>query len=101
MVPPKAKQTEKQTELNPNGSWKYYSSIEESTKNSDAIVILTEWEEFKNINWHDLIKLMRRPAWFFDTRSFIDCKKVKKAGFNVWEIGNLVETSERDISRFF
>ena len=88
----KLKSQEKQLNLNENGYWEYFSSIEKSVKNSDAIVVLTEWKEFENINWHKLIKLMRRPAWFFDTRSYIDCKKVQKAGFNVWEIGNLTKT---------
>ena len=75
------------------GSWEYYSSIEESVKDSDAIVVLTEWREFKNIDWNNLVNIMRSPAWFFDTRSCIDCKKVQKAGFNVWEIGNLTKTN--------
>ena len=55
-------------------------------------MVLTEWKEFENINWQTLIKVMRRPAWFFDTRSFIDCKKVQKAGFNIWQIGNLIKS---------
>ena len=88
----KLKSQKKQIDFSENGSWEYCSSIEESVKNSDAIIVLTEWKEFKNINWHSLIKVMRRPAWFFDNRSFIDCKKVQKAGLNVWQIGNLIKT---------
>ena len=73
---------------NDYGTWKICSSIKESALKSDAIVILTEWEEFYNINWHDLFKLMRNPSWIFDTRKCIDYQKAKKAGFNIWEIGN-------------
>ena len=67
---------------------KYASSVVGCCKNSDAIILLTEWDEFLNIDWKKLIKLMRKPAWVFDTRSCIDYKSAKKAGFNVWKIGN-------------
>ena len=70
------------------GTWKICSSIEESALKSDAIVILTEWKEFHDINWNDLFRLMRKPSWIFDTRKCIDYQKAKKAGFNIWEIGN-------------
>ena len=43
------------------------STIQESVENADAIIILTEWEEFKKINWDKLVPLMRKPSWLFDT----------------------------------
>ena len=73
---------------NDYGNWKICSSIKESALKSDAIVILTEWKEFYDINWNDLFRLMRKPSWIFDTRKCIDYQKAKKAGFNIWEIGN-------------
>jgi len=73
---------------NDYGTWKICSSIKESALKSDAVVILTEWEEFYDINWNDLFRLMRKPSWIFDTRKCIDYQKAKKAGFNIWEIGN-------------
>ena len=77
-------------EINNNdyGTWEICSSIKESAFKSDAIVILTEWKEFYDINWHDLFGLMRKPSWIFDTRKCINYQKAKKAGFNIWEIGN-------------
>ena len=68
--------------------WKRKDSIEEASKDSDAIVVLTEWKEFYNINWDFLYTIMRKPSWVFDTRSCIDNEKAKKAGFNVWILGN-------------
>ena len=70
------------------GSWGIASSLMDAANGSDAIVLLTEWDEFLNINWKKLIKLMRKPAWVFDTRSCIDYKSARKAGLNVWKIGN-------------
>ena len=73
---------------NDYGTWKICSSVKESALKSDAIVILTEWKEFYDINWDDLFISMRKPSWIFDTRKCINYKNAKKAGFNIWEIGN-------------
>ena len=70
------------------GSWEIASSVFDAANGSDALILLTEWDEFFNIDWYKLIKMMRKPAWVFDTRSCIDYKSARKAGFNVWTIGN-------------
>ena len=77
-----------------SGSWKTFSSIKKASTNSDAIVVLTEWNEFNNINWNCLYELMRKPSWIFDTRSCINYAKAKKAGFNVWMLGNSLESNK-------
>ena len=70
------------------GSWRSFKDPEKAIEGADAIVVITEWEEFKFINWDRSYKLMRKPAWVFDTRSIINIEKSKEAGFNVWSIGN-------------
>ena len=69
----------------------YAESLNDAIEESHAIVILTEWEEFKGIDWFYWFKKMARPAWIFDTRSIIDVKSAKEAGFNVWQIGNFTK----------
>ena len=76
------------------GTWESCPSIEKASSESDAIVVLTEWEEFFLIDWEILIKSTRRPSWVFDTRSCINHEKAKKAGFNVWEIGNTISNNQ-------
>ena len=63
------------------------STIQESVGHADAIIILTEWEEFKKINWDKLIPLMRKPSWLFDTRGIINSQKLISLGINVWSVG--------------
>jgi UDPglucose 6-dehydrogenase len=65
-----------------------YSSINDVFNDCDAIVVLTEWEEFSKINWEKCSKVMRKPSWIFDTRSCVNQKEVIKAGFNFWRIGS-------------
>ena len=69
------------------GFWSVADSIYESVENADAIVILTEWDEFKHINWSKCSKIMRSPSWLFDTRSVADYKSASTFGINIWRVG--------------
>ena len=70
------------------GVWKFCNKKEDACKNSDAIVILTEWEEFKLIKWDIIKRLMRSPSWLFDTRNIIDKKEALSKGFKIWSVGS-------------
>ena len=48
---------------------------------------MTEWDEFKSLNWEKISKNMREPSWVFDTRSIVNLEEVKKNGLNFWSIG--------------
>ena len=69
------------------GMWSFSKSIEESAYNSDAVVILSEWEEFRNINWEKISKIMRSPSWLFDTRLISNINQDISFGIKVWKIG--------------
>ncbi len=55
---------------------------------ADAILILTEWKEFKNLNWKQLASVMRKPSWLFDTRRCVDSNYARSAGMKVWIVGS-------------
>ena len=59
----------------------------EASKNADAIILLTEWDEYLDINWDSISTVMRKPAWVFDTRSFLKSESVIKSGLNFWQVG--------------
>ena len=69
------------------GNWSFANSIENAIKNSDAVIILTEWEQFENLNWIEYSKLMRKPSWLFDTRGIANYQDASKYGINVWRVG--------------
>ena len=54
----------------------------------DAVVIITEWKVYKSLSWHKLVKVMRKPAWLFDTRSITNYEELKDLDINYWSIGN-------------
>tara|TARA_B100000242_G_scaffold223746_1_gene164465 strand:+ start:2494 stop:3933 length:1440 start_codon:yes stop_codon:yes gene_type:complete len=70
------------------GGWTYAPSINASLTGADASIVLTEWKDYENIDWHMAKKIMRSPSWIFDARSILTTKKVKDAGFNLWTIGD-------------
>ena len=63
------------------------SSYEELADGSDAIIILTEWDEFKKIEWSTISKLMRKPSWIFDCRDIIDPNHFVESDLNIWKLG--------------
>ena len=78
--------------LSPNydseeGSYEICSSVELASKDSDALIILTEWEEFKTISWNKISSIMRKPSWVFDTRNIIEIEETKNLDINFWSLG--------------
>ncbi len=69
------------------GQWIYSENLD-IFKNAHAIIILTEWEEFRNMNWNKIAKEMVPPSWVFDSRSIVNPKKVRDASLNLWRIGD-------------
>ncbi|MBC7523425.1 MAG: nucleotide sugar dehydrogenase [Flavobacterium sp.] len=60
----------------------------EACQNAHAIAILTEWDEFNNLDWEKIYNEMHKPAFIFDGRNLLDKKKLEKIGFNYQAIGS-------------
>jgi UDPglucose 6-dehydrogenase len=58
----------------------------EAAKNADAVVVVTEWSEFAEINLDELAVSMHSPV-IFDGRNIFDPTKAKEAGFTYYSIG--------------
>ena len=72
-----------------SGSWQFSSDVISSAKDSDAIVLITEWNEYKEINWNKLTLTMRKPAWIFDTRIFFSKEELNCLDINYWQLGTI------------
>jgi UDPglucose 6-dehydrogenase len=53
---------------------------------ADALVILTDWQEFRNPDFEIIAAKLKRPV-IFDGRNLYDPDMVKKAGFEYYSIG--------------
>ena len=69
------------------GNWQLVDSVEAAAEGADALVLLTEWQQFAQINWPAVAALMRQPAWLFDSRAKADGAAARAAGLNVWTLG--------------
>ena len=82
-----------QLNLNPqsksiDGVWIFQENLNDVFVNADAVLILTEWNEYSLINWHEVSPLMRKPSWIFDARSIINPNSLKGSNLNLWRIGD-------------
>ena len=59
----------------------------ESAKGADAIIVLTHWKEFRELDYSEIIKQMNKPAWIFDGRNCLDHRLLIELGFLVRGIG--------------
>ena len=59
----------------------------DAIKDSFAIAIITEWDQFKNLPWNKYINFVKQPANIFDGRNIYDKEEMKKNGFDYFCIG--------------
>ncbi len=52
-----------------------------------AIAILTEWPQFKELDYRKIFAAMEKPAFVFDGRNLLDHRKLFEIGFNVYPLG--------------
>ena len=80
---PKAMENAKK-ELNDNV--KFCGSSYEAVKNAHLVVIATEWDEFRKLDWNKIKRLLK-SAIIIDGRNLLDPIKMKKVGFHYIGIG--------------
>jgi UDPglucose 6-dehydrogenase len=53
---------------------------------ADALVIVTEWNEFKSLNMHQIRSVMRRPI-LIDGRNIYEAEQMNRLGFTYRAMG--------------
>jgi len=64
----------------------YCSDAYSVAKNADALVVVTEWNQFRNLDLEKLKTLMKGDL-FFDFRNIYDPHRVKQSGFKYFGVG--------------
>lgn len=64
----------------------YGTDAYDTAKNSDALVVVTEWNEFRQLDLSKVKKLLKHPI-LFDGRNVYDPGKVKQLGFSYYGVG--------------
>lgn len=64
------------------------NTAQEACKDAHAIAVLTEWDEFKDLDWKAVYDEMLKPAFLFDGRRLLNKAELQKIGFNFFVIGS-------------
>jgi UDPglucose 6-dehydrogenase len=62
-------------------------SAEEAAAGAHAIAVITEWDEFKSVDFKTVFENMPKPAFVFDGRNILDLPKLREIGFSAVGIG--------------
>ncbi len=54
----------------------------------DALVLVTDWDQFKTLNYGKMAKSMHDAAVMIDGRNFLDKQQLEEAGFQYYGIGH-------------
>jgi len=76
------------SEKNPN--LVVVKSALEACQGAHGVAVLTEWDEFKALDFKKIHEGMYKPAFLFDGRNILPHAKLKEIGFKVFAIGKTV-----------
>lgn len=64
----------------------YCKDTYDAARGADAVVIVTEWNQFRNLEFNKFKSLMKGKL-FFDLRNIYESQKMKKMGFEYYSVG--------------
>ena len=65
---------------------KYAANAYDALENADALIIVTEWNEFRTPNFTRIKEMLKEPV-IFDGRNLYDLDKMKDIKFNYYSVG--------------
>ncbi len=65
---------------------KYCENSYEALENADALIITTEWNEFRNPDFNKIISSLSEPV-IFDGRNLYDPDKMNEQNFSYYSVG--------------
>jgi len=83
---PKARHEAESHYLKGNDNVRYKDSKYDVLKDADALILVTEWQEFRSPDFDEVKKLLKSPI-FFDGRNQFDKKRMNEIGFEYYQIG--------------
>jgi UDPglucose 6-dehydrogenase len=63
-----------------------------AAEGAHAIALMTEWPEYRELDYQRIFDSMMHPSFLFDGRNILDHDKLFKIGFEVYSIGRAVQS---------
>ncbi len=83
---PKARHEAEAHYLKGNDKVSYVDTKYDALKDADAVILVTEWQEFRSPDFDEIKKLLKTPI-FFDGRNQFSKEKMQTMGFEYFQIG--------------
>jgi UDPglucose 6-dehydrogenase len=64
----------------------YAKDAYDAARGAHALVIITEWNQFRNLDWKRMSELLREPV-VIDLRNIYDPERMKEVGFHYSCVG--------------
>ena len=71
----------------PSAGWELCPDAYAATEGAHAVLILTEWDLFKDLDYARIYQQMQQPAFLFDGRNLLDLQALRAIGFEASGIG--------------
>jgi UDPglucose 6-dehydrogenase len=84
-----------QAELPPSVQMRYAESVDDAVRDADAVLVLTDWQEFAQLDLEQLHSLLRYPI-VIDGRNLYDPVRMADAGFTYLSVGRATVTPVRE-----
>jgi UDPglucose 6-dehydrogenase len=63
------------------------SDVYQCCENAHALAVMTEWDEFRELDYQRIFDSMAKPAFVFDGRNILNHSALREIGFEVYAIG--------------
>ncbi len=83
---PKAMEEAKNYWLKDNDSIEYFNNKYDTLNGSDAMILMTEWKEFRSPDFYEMKKRLASPI-IFDGRNQYNKERLEEMGFEYYQIG--------------
>ncbi len=84
---PKALENARIELKNLKGDLSFVEDVYEAADGAHALALVTQWDEYLDLDYEKIHQAMVEPAFIFDGRNHLDHDKLYKIGFNVFPLG--------------
>ena len=84
---PKALENARIELKNLKGDLSFVEDVYEAADGAHALALVTQWDEYRELDYEKIHQTMAEPAFIFDGRNHLDHDKLYKIGFNVFPLG--------------
>jgi len=71
-----------------NGEVTFTPDPYSAAEGADAVAVLTDWRQYRELDFERIFKSMLKPAFIFDGRNILNHQALRRIGFQVYPLGS-------------